>query len=207
MQNIFVLTHAQSQHRVDNRVGGWFDTSLTELGRLQAQAAAKRLKALAGTGDIHLVSSDLNRAAETAEIVGQYMGLRVELDAGFRENSYGQAEGQPQAWLDKRMIVAPRENRLDHAMINGAESKREFATRIYQSMSSLPNDKDVIIVSHGYALTFIIAAWIGLRIDDVGFVNFSAKPAGITHLQEDDLFANRAVKFLNDTAHLKGLGD
>ena len=203
MQNIFVVTHAQSQHHVEKRVGGWYDTGLTDLGRAQATAAANRLKSLVVGTDTYLVSSDLKRAAETAAIIGVELGSSVVLDEGFRENSYGEAEGKPQGWLDARITVAPEHDRLDHIVIAGAESKRAFIERIYRSMSQLPDASNIVLVTHGYALTFVIAYWIGMRIEDATHVNFAASPAGITHLIKDDFFRNNAVKFLNSTDHLK----
>ena len=228
MQNIYVVTHAQSQHHIENRVGGWYDTGLTALGQRQAKAAAARLETLTSHSKTsapkmnslpYLISSDLKRAAETADIIGHALGTTSILDPGFRENSYGAADGKPQAWLDERITMAPDDNRLDHLVVTGAESKRSFITRIYKSMNALQKssladaaaahtdtDTTIIIVTHGYALTFVIAAWIGLKIEDAGYVNFTAAPAGITHLYQDDGFRNKGVKVLNDTRHLGGMG-
>ena len=205
MQNVFVVTHAQSQHHLEGRVGGWYDTGLTELGRAQAEASAQRLQALTSSTDVHILSSDLKRASETADIIGATLESHASLDTRLRENSYGVADGKPQSWLDKRIVVAPEHNRLDHVVVTGAESKRAFAERVYDCISGLPDSSDVVVVTHGYALTFVIACWIGMRIEDAAYVNFSATPAGITHLQKDDFFRNNAVKFLNDIAHLKDL--
>ncbi|MBL1431043.1 MAG: histidine phosphatase family protein [Robiginitomaculum sp.] len=202
MRNIYVVTHAQSQHHIDGLVGGWYDSGLTNFGQVQAQSIAKRLGALIAGSDVELISSDLKRAAQTAAIIGESIGVSTKLVTGLRENSYGLADGRKQSWLDKRIIAAPDDDRLDHLVVEGAESKREFAKRIYASMEELPEKSEIIIVTHGYALTFVIASWIGMRIDDVGYVNFSASPGGLTHLREDDFFKNRAVQFINDVSHL-----
>lgn len=202
MQNIYVVTHAQSEHHVTAVVGGWYDTGLTNLGKVQATKVANKIRVLTSESNIRLISSDLKRAAKTASIIGNSIGVETALDAGFRENSYGIAEGKPQHWLNERIVAAPIDNRLDHKVIEGAESKREFVTRIYASMSNLPTDRDVVIVTHGYALTFIISHWIGLTLEQTGFVNFSTKPASITHLQDGGFFSNKAVKYLSDTSHL-----
>ncbi|MCF6292366.1 MAG: phosphoglycerate mutase family protein [Robiginitomaculum sp.] len=202
MRNIYVVTHTQSEHHIDGLVGGWYDTWLTDLGQVQAQSVAKRLGTLVAGADVELISSDLKRAAQTAEIIGESIGVSAKLVTGLRENSYGRADGRKQNWLDKRIIVAPDDDRLDHLVVEGAESKRTFAKRIYASMAALPEKSDVIVVTHGYALTFVIASWIGMHIEDVGYVNFSATPGGLTHLREDDFFKNRAVQFINDVSHL-----
>jgi hypothetical protein len=51
-------------------------------------------------------------------------------------------------------------------------------------------------------MTFVIARWIRLPLEAAGHVNFRSNSGGITHLQEDDFFGNRAVRFLNSTSHL-----
>jgi probable phosphoglycerate mutase len=40
MQNIYVVTHAQSIHHIQGLGGGWYDTSLTEKGVKQAETLA-----------------------------------------------------------------------------------------------------------------------------------------------------------------------
>jgi len=202
MRNIYVVTHTQSKHHTNGLVGGWYDTGLTSFGKRQAQTIAKRLDGLILRPDISLVSSDLMRASETAKVIGDRIGISTVLMSGLRENSYGRADGKEQNWLDARMTTAPDHNRLDHVVVEGAESKRTFVERIYTSMEALPETSDVIIVTHGYALTFVIASWIGMRIEDAGYVNFRATPGGLTHLYEDDFFNNRAVRFINDVSHL-----
>ena len=41
-----------------------------------------------------------------------------------------------------------------------------------------------------------------MPLEAAAYVNFKSSPGGITHLREDDVFANRQVARLNDTAHL-----
>jgi probable phosphoglycerate mutase len=207
MQNIFVVTHAQSEHHVERRVGGWYDTDLTKFGVAQAEATASRLRQLISDPNPALISSDLKRASETASIIGDELGVPVSLDAGLRENSYGEAEGRAQTWLDQRIVAAPDHNRLDHIVVKGAESKRTFVDRIYNSMANLPETTNTIIVTHGYALTFVISYWIGLPLEHAEYVNFSASPAGITHLAQGGFFQNKVVHFISDTSHLPHIGN
>lgn len=68
-----------------------------------------------------------------------------------------------------------------------------------------------IIVTHGFALTFvaaawIVAAWIGMPLEAVGFVNFTVPSGSITHLRQDNYWCNRAVTSLGDVCFL-ALGD
>jgi len=61
--NLFLLRHGESVWNKEQRVQGKKDPGLSEKGRLQAKATAKRLK----KEDIEVVfSSDLKRCAQTA---------------------------------------------------------------------------------------------------------------------------------------------
>ncbi len=138
MRRIAVVVHAESQHHVDRLVGGWYDSSLTEHGREQARRAGLALQELFPQPQVPIVSSDLLRARETAEIIGEVLGSSVVLEPGLRELSYGAAEGQPQVWLDERIVPTPTHGtRLDHHVCEGAESRRDIATRVYAAMNEI----------------------------------------------------------------------
>lgn len=60
----------------------------------------------------------------------------------------------------------------------------------------------MVLVTHGFALTFVVAAWARLPVDALGYLNLRSTPGGITVLREDDLFHNRQVVRRDDVAHL-----
>jgi probable phosphoglycerate mutase len=64
------------------------------------------------------------------------------------------------------------------------------------------DQKDLVIVTHGFAATFVISCWIGLPIESADYVAFSVSPASLSLLVEDDVFLNRGVIRLNDRSHL-----
>ncbi|MCW2785362.1 MAG: phosphoglycerate mutase family protein [Marmoricola sp.] len=88
--------------------------------------------------------------------------------------------------------------------VEGAETKRAFAERIYDAMASIESDSAThqVVVTHGFAVTFLIAAWIRMPLEAAGYVNFRSSSGGLTLLGEDDFFHNRAVLSMNETAHL-----
>ncbi len=59
-----------------------------------------------------------------------------------------------------------------------------------------------VVVTHGFALTFVVAAWIQLPLESAGYVNLRSTSGGITVLEQDDFFHDRGVVRLDDTAHL-----
>lgn len=210
MRNLYVVTHPQSRHHVEGLVGGWYDSELTELGLCQAESIALRLHELIpADAPTEIFSSDLQRASQTAAVIAGQFGVPVQTTPDLREKSYGEAEGRPQAWLDERFIFPPSTgNRLDHREgLAGAESRREFGARIYRAMDHIlagdyPNQ---IVVTHGFALTFVVAAWIAMPLESTGHLAVKSTSGGITHLQQDDRFHNRAIVTLNDASHLTTL--
>ncbi len=48
-------------------------------------------------------------------------------------------------------------------------------------------------MTHGGALTFVVAAWIRMPLESAGYVDFHASPGSVTVLREDDYFHNRQV--------------
>jgi probable phosphoglycerate mutase len=155
---------------------------------------------------VELFSSDLRRTRRTAEEIAELFGVTPVLDRRLREKSYGAAEGRPQAWLDQRFIPPPAVGeRMGHDEgVPGAETKAACARRIYTAMDEIlrrPCEQQ-IIVTHGGALTFVVAAWIRMPIESAGYVAFRVPSGSITTLREDDFFHNRQVVGLGDTRHL-----
>ncbi len=209
MKTLLVVTHPQATHHLDGLVGGWYDSALTELGRHQAARIGQRIHELIPhDAAAEISSSDLQRASVTAEAIARRIGTSIQVTPDLREISYGAAEGKPQTWLTERFVHPPSiGNRMDHEFgILGAETRRQFATRIYRAMdrivaSSCPYQ---VVVTHGFALTFVVAAWVGMPLETAGSITVTATSGGITHLREDDVFHNRGIVSLNDTSHLAG---
>lgn len=202
MKELYIVTHTEATHHLQGIVGGWYDSELTEKGIVDANLCARRLKEL-GLDETPVFASDLKRASQTGQIISDELKSALSLDSRLREMSYGEAEGQPQEWLDKRIVPHDNENRLDHSIICGNETRRVFATRLFDAMNEFSSSYDRLIIStHGFAITFLIASWIKMPIESVGYVNFKVKSGSITYLKEDDLFLSRAVVYLGDTRHL-----
>lgn len=209
MRTVHVVTHPEASHHVDGLVGGWFESELTPRGHADAVRISRALRArIPPDGDVALVTSDLTRAIQTAEPVAAALGVVAAPDPDLREKSYGEAEGRARAWLEQRFVPPPAGgDRLDHDEgIAGAETRAELARRVYAGLDralATPAEH-VVIITHGFAATFVIAAWIGVPLDSAGYVSFRSSPGGITELHQDDRFHNRQVAVLDDTTHLAG---
>ena len=155
---------------------------------------------------LRIVSSDLLRTRQTAEVIAEALGVPVELDAGLREKSYGAAERRLQSWLDERFITPPAVGeRMDHDEgIEGAETKLEWFTRVYAAMERLEESSaaaaegslDLVIVTHGGSATPVIASWMRIPLTACAYAAFRVGSGSITVLTEDDHFHNRSLTVL-----------
>jgi glucosyl-3-phosphoglycerate phosphatase len=98
LRRIILLRHGQTDYNVAGCMQGHLDSMLTEVGHEQAAAAAPVLAALAPD---RMISSDLRRAADTAEVVGAACGLPVKFDARLRETHLGRWQGRTVAEIDR----------------------------------------------------------------------------------------------------------
>lgn len=209
VRTVYVVTHPQATHHVDGLVGGWFDSELTPAGRRDAEAVGRELRSRIPTGAaVEVVSSDLRRTAQTAKALGEALGVLPVLDPRLRENSYGEAGGRRQAWLDERFVAPPAvgDRVRHHDGIDGSETRLTLVNRVYEGMAALlaRDCSHQVVVTHGGAGTFVVAAWIGLPVESTGYVSFRMPPGSITVLREDELFHNRQVAVLGSVAHLVG---
>lgn len=89
-RRLIVWRHGETDHNAGGIWQGQLDTALSATGREQAQAAAV---ALAAYRPAVIVSSDLERAADTARALASLVGLPVRYDERLREIHAGQWQG------------------------------------------------------------------------------------------------------------------
>jgi len=148
---ITLVRHGESTWNELGLIQGHDNTAqLTPRGRDQARGAAESLR---GLGFQALVASDLDRARETAEIIGNALGLHTTTDPLLRERGFGDLEGQPLSELtpsitgiDHRIMVNP-----DASATNG-ESFRDVVARAQLFIKRLLDERPqqrVLVVTHG----------------------------------------------------------
>ncbi len=149
---VLLLRHGQSTWNAEHRWQGWADPPLSDLGRRQADAAARWLAA----GDDRfgqVVCSDLARARHTAEIVAAGLGLGpVEVDRAFRERDVGTWTGLTTHEIGRRWpaeLTAWRERRLQATP--GGEADPSILGRVLPALAALAGagGGHVLVVTHG----------------------------------------------------------
>ncbi|MGH3961556.1 bifunctional RNase H/acid phosphatase [Mycobacterium sp.] len=88
---LLLLRHGQTELSVQRRYSGRGNPALTELGREQADAAARYLAQRGGIAAV--LSSPLQRCYDTATTAGKALGLDVTVDDDLIETDFGAWEG------------------------------------------------------------------------------------------------------------------
>lgn len=206
MKTIYIVAHPEASHHTEGVVGGWYDSVLTERGIQHAQDIAQALTMRLDGRPAEILSSDLRRAKQAADMIGQALGIGVTTDPDLREKSFGEAEGKPQEWLRARTIPLPDDGeRLRHDEgIEGAETRWQLAERSYRAMDRIIGSlaQNQVVVTHGGPTTLLIAAWIGMPIEAAGRVQFPVESGSITWLRKDPRNFSHQLAQLNDISHL-----
>ncbi len=143
--------HAESTWNALGRWQGQSDPGLTPTGLEQAAALAVQL---AADPPARVVTSDLRRAAQTARIVAEHLGLEAERDARLRERNLGVWTGLQHhqvaaRWPDELEAVRARDL---HLRPPGGESLLEVRVRVAdwlrEHQTSL-RGRCTVVVTHG----------------------------------------------------------
>ena len=204
MREIIIIQHCQSEHHINNMTGGWTDTPLTELGRRQANLIGLKLYINLNIEKYALYSSDLMRASQTAEIIGQQLQLNVTEDIELREVNTGIATGKTKDWA--RINRNPRASKdfdLDYQEFQNGETWREFYSRVCNCMDRIYSSEinNLIIVTHGGTLGYIIVWWMNFKPEMLVKAYFAASVGSISVLSKNNYNQN-VLKIMNDTSHL-----
>ncbi len=196
-----LLRHGETAYSVEGRFSGRGDLPLTERGRAQAEAAAKRIGDLGGIAGV--VTSPLGRARETAAAVAAVIGLEPVVDDGLIETDFGEWEGltfaearqrwpsEVDSWLGSTATAPP-----------GGESFAAVARRVRRSrdraIAAHPG-QTVVLVSHVTPIKTLLQ--LGL---DTGPVVLFRLHLDIASLSIVDWYPDgpASVRLVNDTGHL-----
>jgi broad specificity phosphatase PhoE len=132
-----------------------FDGDLTDAGRRQARELGERLAAAGGDRIGLLACSPLRRAWQTADIVGQRLGLpaAMELD-DLREVNVGELDGRSdaEAWEIYAAVLAAWRAGDTLARFPGGENRDELCARLLRALTvvarSAPAERS-LVVAHG----------------------------------------------------------
>jgi probable phosphoglycerate mutase len=166
---ILLVRHGETDWNAERRWQGHADRPLNDVGRRQARALAARLD-----DDVDAVySSDLARARETAEILGERLGLPVRLDARLREVDVGEWSGLTTAEVEARFPGGLAQRRNGRTGWREGETYEAMGERVLEALheiAAVHDDGRVVVVTHGGPIR---AVWLasGVAPDRPGAAN------------------------------------
>lgn len=159
---ITFLRHGESVGNAEARWQGQAEFPLTERGRAQANALAKRWKKEGMQFDL-VISSPLERAKETAETVASALNLRVEFDPLWLERDNGEFSGLTAHEVRQNFSHPDFTTPYDPVGTDG-EGDWELFLRAGQALHELLKREPAryLIVSHGGLLNQVMHAIVGI---------------------------------------------
>jgi broad specificity phosphatase PhoE/ribonuclease HI len=147
---LLLLRHGQTELSAQRRYSGRGNPALTDLGRRQANAAAKYLAERGGIAAVY--TSPLQRAYDTAATAAKALGVDVVVDDDLIETDFGEWEGltfgeaaehDPQLhrrWLRDTSVAPPAGESFD--------SVDERVQRVRERIIAEHGGSNVLVVSH-----------------------------------------------------------
>ena len=166
-EGFYFLRHGETDCNVQ-KVFQPPEQPLNARGAGQAQQAARVLRSVPITA---IVSSDMERALQTAAAVSRETNVPARSHADLRERNFGVLVGTSSEIID--WTAAPA----------GGESLEQFVLRSHRGLvAAIDHARPALVVAHGGTL-FVLSALLGMRLGDKYFSNahpihFWRRPTG-----------------------------
>ncbi len=164
-RTLIIWRHGETDHNASGIWQGQLDTPLSDKGREQARAAAA---ALAAYSPSVIVSSDLERAADTARTLASRVGLRVRYDERLREIHAGLWQGMTAGDVAEQFPEEQAALEAGEDIRRGVdgESLGQVAERARAAVDELLADlaagECAVIATHGVSGRAVVASLVGL---------------------------------------------
>ena len=159
---VFLIHHGTTDWHRDSKLLGRRDIPLNEEGVAQAERLAE---ALDGIRIAEVISSPLQRALHTAEIIGKRFDIETARDNRIIDFKLGDWEGQsPGSILDTEEYRQFLANPLSTSMPQGEsyqEVKRRAVGAVEQSIEDNPSGAAIAIITHARVVRVLLTHYMG----------------------------------------------
>lgn len=168
-KTLYIMRHGQTLFNVQQKIQGWCDSPLTELGIKQAKAAGKYFTENNITFDAAYCST-AERASDTLELVTNMPYTRLK---GLKELSFGKFEGEHEYLHPKD---DPKKHFGNYYVQFGGEDNQAAQQRVNNTLLDIMNrdNQSVLVVSHAGAIMMFSDLWTDMqKLRNSGFTNCS----------------------------------
>ena len=167
---IYIVRHGQTEENLQRILQGHMPGTLTDMGKEQVAKTAERLAQM-NVNFKCIVSSDLKRAVDSANIIADRLNLPIVTMEILRERDWGKftgmsiAEARDKYRINDRWEFPEGTTETEEGIFNRAE---ETLSRL----SELYHDDTIIVVTHGQFARNMVAAHLKCSYHEVSpFVN------------------------------------
>ena len=148
---LYIMRHGQTDWNLGNKVQGTSDIELNNTGLIQANEAAEYLKN-GQFGIKRIVSSDLKRTAQTAQVIGNKLRVVVDYDSRLREYNFGQIEGCTVPKISEKTL----QEFMQNPKAFNAEPFEDAFARVSSFLAGADYNTNTLVVSHGIIMRLVI---------------------------------------------------
>lgn len=206
---IYLTRHGETLWNVQGRTQGTKDIPLTGRGIQQADELAMRLE---NEGITQIYTSSLERAYQTAVIVGAKIGIKPEKMDELKEVNFGIWEGLSRQEIEDNYPGQLERHRSDFNFApECGESLASLESRIRKFIKYMINNKGkrVLLVTHACPIRMLIVELMGLAKEYLWSFQLSNGGISVISLDSSVNFCSEPWKLgdshmlcLNDTGHL-----
>ena len=204
MTSIYLVRHGKYEDGQVDGQGPNVDLGLTEEGRAQVAALAKRLAVPSSIKADALYSSPLPRALQTAELISPSLQLAVEVRADLEEWRSDDGTVNQEDFMATWRSLGDKD-RLFHRFVAGCETAIEFSSRVQSALHQIVKQHEgqsAVLVVHGGVIQVAFQYFFGYG--DAAFRRAypAANYTSITHWRQDQPTGKWVLESSNDTQHL-----
>ena len=178
---LFLVRHGETELHKEKIFLGQTDVHLSEIGRKQAANVAKELSGWKLKEPL-LISSDLSRARETAEIIRdnirhgdnqRELALSILEEPGFRELNLGTWDGQYISKIKAERLEEYEKRGLNLLAYKSGYQGENFYDLQYRAMKRLGDylkeypSRDLILVAHSGGIRIILCNLLGIPLEEM----------------------------------------
>jgi probable phosphoglycerate mutase len=207
-RDLVVVRHGHAQCNDSGTIAGPSCAGLTDVGRAQAAATARRFLDDADVTAIH--ASTTPRAWQTASLIGSVLGLAVTEEPGLRVPDPGIAEGQ--RWETARATWQADPDNPTRPAAPGAEAWTGYLDRATATVARLLDRHSsgaLVLVGHSETLAAIFH--LLLSVSTLGRLKVAFDHCAITRWHATvewpgahSQYQRWSLEHHNDTSHLTG---
>ena len=198
--NLYLMRHGETIINRAHRTQGWCDGVLTKSGIEVA------INAGVGLRDIKfdaVYSSDLGRAYQTAEIIGNKLNIEVEKTEALREMNFGTWEGR----IIKDIIEEDPElykmwrNEPHLAKIPQGETLSQIKERtdaFIKEINEKYDEKHIVLVTHSLCARIMLLSFLDSDVKNIYRINQANTALNIIELRD----YGPVVMKMNDTTRI-----